>query len=112
MKPSFRRWEIKMENTSGLEPRGRAVLVSPYEPEIKQGLIVLPQAVAERGQMMEQRAIVVAVGNCAWDDESEPRAIPGDKVLVTKFAGYTAIGPNDGQPYRLVNDRDIFARIK
>ena len=112
MRASFRRWGIEeMKNTSGLEPRGRAVLIAPYEPELKQGLIVLPDEVAKRGQMVEQRATVIAVGNCAWDDEPEPRAQPGDRVLVTKFAGYMAVGPEDGQQYRLVNDRDIFARI-
>lgn len=99
------------ENLSGLEPRGRAVLIKPYEPEIQQGLIQLPDSVKGRGSMVEQRATVIAVGPCAWDDEKEPRAFPGDKVLVTKFAGYMAVGSLDGEQYRLVNDRDIFARI-
>jgi len=30
---------------------------------------------------------------------------------VTKFAGFMAKGPKDGQMYRLVNDRDIFCAI-
>lgn len=101
-----------MENTSGIEPRGHAVLIAPYEPERKQGLIQLPDEVARRVQMVDQRAIVIEVGACAWDDEPEPRAKPGDKVLVTAFAGYMAEGTVDGKQYRLVNDRDIFARIK
>ena len=98
-------------NVSGLEPLGRAVLIKPYEPEIKQGVIQLPDSVKGRNTMVEQRATVIAVGACAWDDEPVPRAKPGDKVLVTKFAGYMAVGPGDGEQYRLINDRDIFARI-
>lgn len=99
------------ENVSGLKPVGRAVLVKPYEPEKKQGLIVIPEAVQERTQMLEQRAVVIAVGEAAWHDEPFPRAKVGDKVLVAKFAGAMAIGTLDDQRYRIVNDRDIFAVI-
>jgi len=98
-------------NTSGLQPLGRAVLVKPYEPEKKEGLIVIPDAVQERTHMIEQRAVVLAIGDSAWEDESKPRAKIGDRVLVAKFAGAMAIGPLDGQKYRMVNDRDIFAKI-
>lgn len=98
-------------NKSGLEPRGKAVLIHAYEPERKKSLIELPSEIRERAAMIEQRAVVVAVGNDAWSDEAEPRALPGDKVLVTKFAGMMAVGPADGMQYRLVNDRDIFCRI-
>jgi co-chaperonin GroES (HSP10) len=98
-------------NKSGLAPRGRAVLVKPYEPEKKQGLIVIPDAVQERTQMVEQRAVVIEVGPAAWIDEHQPRAKVGDKVLVAKFAGAMAIGTMDGEKYRFVNDRDIFAVI-
>jgi len=100
-----------IENTSGLKPLGRAVMIKPYEPEIAQGMIQLPDSVKATGLMLEQRAIVVDVGDCAWDDEKVPRAKAGDKVIVTKFAGYMAVGPKDGLQYRLVNDRDVFAQI-
>ena len=100
-----------MSNKSGLKPLGRAVLVEPYEPEVTQGLIAIPDHVKAKTQMVEQRAIVVDVGAAAWEDESQPRAAAGDKVLITKYAGYLAVGPADGKSYRLVNDRDIFAAI-
>ena len=99
-----------MKNVSGLKPLGRAVLVEHYEPEKKDSLIFLPDTVAERSLMVEQRAVVVEVGPACWPDEP-PRAKPGDKVLVSKLAGYMALGPADGKRYRLVNDRDIFAAI-
>lgn len=98
-------------NNSGLQPVGRAVLVEAYEPERKKSVLALPDTVQERTQMIETRAIVIEAGPSAWDDEKEPRAVPGDKVLVSKFAGVLAKGPADGKAYRLVNDRDIFCKI-
>jgi len=101
-----------MKNESGLRPVGVAVLVQPYEPEIKKGLIVMPETVQERSAMVETRAVVIEVGPAAWADEPAPRAIPGDKVLISKFAGAMAKGTKDGKAYRLVNDRDIYCRIE
>lgn len=100
-----------MENNSGLRPLGVAVLIQPYEPERKGAMIEVPDFVQSKTAMVDNRAVVIAVGPNAWQDELCPRAKPGDKVLVTKFAGYMAKGPKDGQLYRFVNDRDIFAGI-
>jgi co-chaperonin GroES (HSP10) len=87
------------------------VLIKTYEPERKGGLIEIPDNVQGRMAMVDNRAVVVAVGPSAWHDEPQPRAKVGDRVLVTKFAGFMAKGPRDGQTYRLVNDRDIFCAI-
>lgn len=97
-----------MKNESGLKPLGRAVLVKHYDPP--KGLIELPDSVADRYAMLEQRAIVVEVGPAAWPDEP-PRAKVGDKVLISKMSGYMCKGPLDGVRYVLVNDRDIFCGI-
>lgn len=101
-----------MVNESGLKPCGRAVLVKPYTPERKEGLIVLPDEVLGRDQMIEARAIIIEVGPLAWTEEGQPRAKVGDKVLISKFAGFMATGTADKQAYRFVNDRDIFAIIE
>lgn len=98
-------------NQSGLKPLGRAVLIEAYEPERKSGLIQLPTEAQERALMIESRAVVIEVGPRAWDDEAEPRAKPGDKVVVARFSGYMIKGTADGKQYRLVNDRDIFCGI-
>lgn len=100
-----------MNNESGLRPLGRAVLIKPYIPERRESVIVLPQEALSKDMMIEQRAVVIAVGSSAWIDESEPRAKPGDRVIVSKFAGYMAKGTKDGEQYRFVNDKDIFAQI-
>ena len=103
-----------------------AVLIKAYEPERKGGQIVLPDLVQNRMAMVDNRAVVIAVGTMAWKDEGywkpvffglfrrwvqQDRAKVGDRVLVTKFAGFMAKGPKDGEQYRIVNDRDIFTQI-
>lgn len=109
------------DNPSGLVPTGHACLVETYEPELRTSVIQLPSDVASRLNMVEQRCILIAVGHEAWKDEGPwwkrllgirtPRAALGDKVLVTKFAGYVTTQTADGKLYRLVNDRDIFCKI-
>jgi co-chaperonin GroES (HSP10) len=100
-----------LKNESGLRPAGRAVLIEPYEPERRESVIVLPDEVAGRQQMVEQRATIIEIGPTAWCDEPAPRAKVGEKVFVTRFAGFQAQGPKDGKMYRFINDRDIFAII-
>lgn len=99
-----------VENTSGLLPLGRSVLVKHYEPEGKKSLIELPAFVKDRVMMIEQRAVVIAVGPACWPDEPA-RAKSGDRVLISRMAGAFAEGTLDGEQYRFINDRDIFAQI-
>lgn len=102
-----------LQNESGLRPKGRAVLVKMIEiEELKANLIKIPDHVKANSAVMEQRAIVVEAGGEAWADEKAPRALPGDKVVVTKMAGYMIVSQKDKQLYRLVNDRDIFCVIE
>lgn len=104
--------EAKMTNNSGLRPLGRAVLLAPYDPEIKSSVIAIPEHVQSRMQQVDQRAIVVAVGPECWKDERQPRAKPGDKVMVAKYAGVMITGPKDHNVYRMVNANDIFTAIE
>lgn len=101
-------------NPSGLYPRGHAVLVEPYEPELdrarKGSNLIIPETVSDKTATLENRVRVVEVGPSAWSDEVGPRAAVGELVLVTRYAGFTAKG-KDGKLYRLVNDRDIFCVI-
>ena len=99
------------ENGSGYLPVGRAVLVKPYEAERMSSIIEIPESLKSRTTMLEQKAVVLAVGNSCWHDEPHPRAAVGDHVIVTKFAGHQLMG-EDGTLYRLINDRDIFARAE
>lgn len=102
---------MSSQNGSGYVPVGRAVLIKPYEPEKMSSIIEIPESLKSRTTMLEQKGVVIDVGPSCWHDEPHPRAVVGDHVIVTKFAGYTVIG-DDGDVYRLINDRDIFARTK
>lgn len=100
------------QNDSGLQPLGRAVLVRMIElEEMKATMIAIPDHVRQNASIMEQRAEVIEVGAAAWEDEKAPRCAVGDKVFVTRMAGFVCRGPNDQKLYRLVNDRDIFCKI-
>lgn len=103
--------KLTTENTSGLMPVGRAILVKHYDPQEKlSSTIVIPKSAQDREVMVDQRAVVVAIGPYAWPDEP-PRAKIGDKVLISRMAGHLVEGTFDGLKYRIINDRDIFAQI-
>jgi co-chaperonin GroES (HSP10) len=92
---------------------GHALLCEPYDPEVRASKIVIPDAVRASSKMREMRAIVIAVGPDAWtgDVHMSRRAEPGDKVLISKYAGVIVKSPVDGKDYRLCNDEDVFCRI-
>lgn len=100
-----------MSNKSGLKPLGRAVLIKPYEPERLSSVLIIPDSATEGMHMLEHRAVVIEIGDYCWPDEPA-RAKVGDKVLVARFAGFMAKGTADGEQYRFVNDKDIFAAIE
>ena|SRR5271168_3331397 len=99
-----------MINKTGLHPKGVAVLVEPYEPEILSTILAIPDSVREGLSVLENRVRVIEVGPFAWSDEPQPRAKPGDVVMITKHAGFVATGA-DEKLYRMVNARDVFCEI-
>lgn len=98
------------KNTSGLHPKGRAVLVEPIETDLVSTIIKIPDNVKERSMMVEMHVTVLEVGPEAWKEEATPRAKPGDHVLVSRWCGHIMPG-NDGKSYRLVNAEDIFCGV-
>lgn len=115
------RLKSSMLNKSGLKPLGQAVLVKPFEPAIKKGRIELPGSVIERYATLEQRVVVIEVGPEAWKNEGfrlfgillwrRPRAVPGDKVMVSKYGGQVVKSPLDGETYRMINGNDFYAKL-
>lgn len=99
------------ENTSGLEPLGRAILVEPWEPQRKASLIALPESVQDNERVLDVKVRIVEIGPIAWMEEPQPRAAVGDVVYVAKMSGFVVRRGADGKPYRFVNDRDVFARV-
>lgn len=98
-------------NESGLEPRGRCVLVQPEELDIQKGLIQVLDSTVNEAHMLQMRVRVVEVGPYCWPDEPEPRATASDIVMIAKMSGSLVTGL-DGKKYRAINDRDIFIRVK
>ncbi len=106
------REEARPLNCSGIKPLGHAVLVEPYEPELKTSALYIPPEVRGKMQSADQRVRVIEAGPEAWIDEKQPRARPGDKVMVVRYVGIMIQGTADGKQYRLVNDKDIFCAIE
>lgn len=95
-------------NSSGISPKGHAVLGLPYEKPKKDSLIVLPETVKERTQMLEDKVRIIAIGGACWCDEPVPRAAVGDLVLIPYLSGRMVRG-KDGVLYRVINDKDVIA---
>ena len=101
----------KLTNPSGLRPLGRAVLCIPYDPEFSNTTIAIPDHVRAHQLMSEVRAIVLELGANVWPNEP-PRAVVGDKVLISKFSGSIVKGTADGKLYRLCNCDDLYCGIE
>jgi co-chaperonin GroES (HSP10) len=106
-------------NDTGLEPVGRAILVEPFEPEREASMrtIIIPESVLRSERVMDVKVRCVAVGPQAWKAtavgglDEPPRCQPGDVIYVARMSGFITTGPKDGKMYRLVNDRDVFAKV-
>jgi len=100
-------------NDSGIRPKGFSVLVKLDAVEEQQGILALPPDIVLARQYAQTKCTMIEAGPLAWVDEIVDgvvmsRCMPGDKVLIKKFAG-EQIDVGGGILYRLVNDKDIFA---
>lgn len=97
-------------NQSGIHPIEYRVLVLPDDAErVTAGGIVIPDAVSDRYQMAEIKVTVVECAPLAFQD-MQANITPGDRVIISKYAGILTEG-NDGKSYRLVNDKDVLAKL-
>lgn len=107
-----------MKNPSGIEPfEFKALIkqdsVEDSDPQLKSAKaagIILSEQTKDREQMAGVRAMLIAVGGNAFEDWKPPLPKVGDRVYTAKYSGVEVQG-EDGQKYRLVNDKDILARI-
>lgn len=104
-----------MTNESGIEPIEYKVLIRPKEVEERtKGGIIIPDEAKDREQFAQMEGQIVAISPLAfsydtWPDGAMLPAV-GDRVLFAKYAGATVTG-GDGVKYRIVNDKDIAARL-
>ena len=99
-----------MSKEAGITPRGHRILILPDQIEefSKGGIIVATASQLDREQLGQTDGIVVALGNTAYEDLSEPWCAVGDKVLIAKYAGMMRQGL-DSKWYRIISDTDIVA---
>jgi chaperonin GroES len=108
-------------NNSGIVPIDKRVLVMPDPVSEKIGSIFIPETHKEKEEYAQTLATVIAVGETAFGEAiveakryglafSAP--MPGDRVIIGKYAGMRLKGPKDGGDYRMINDDDICARLE
>lgn len=105
------------ENTSGLQPIEFKVLIKPDElsesdPVLKRakesfGIILPPSEMAEAAQV---KGTLIAKGGKAFCDFGNPSPEVGARIYFAKYSGLVIKG-DDGQEYRLMNDKDVAAIV-
>ena len=110
-------------NNSGHKAYDKAVIVRMDTVDEKIGSIIIPEKEREKQQFAEVYGLLVSAGANAFGEateEAKRRGIepdvprPGDRVTVTKYAGYLLHKSNtkDGNEYRVCNDEDIIALVE
>ena len=98
------------QNKSGLHPLGQAILTKMLEQRgLHSKIIELPASVTSRLPALATEAVVLEIGPGPYRDEP-CRVKVGDKVVLAAMSGSIRVG-NDGEWYRIVNNRDIYCRI-
>lgn len=103
-------------NTSGILPVEYKILILPEQAEetdetlkrAKAAGLVLVDKTTEREKMAQVKGRLIAAGGNAFEDWAGQVPQPGDVVYFAKYAGYVVKG-DDGQEYRLANDKDVSA---
>lgn len=106
----------KIKNTSGLRPIEYKVLIKPddvsdTDPILKKakesGFILAPTEHEEAAQV---KGTLVDAGGRAFVDFGDPSPKVGDRIYFAKYSGLIIKG-DDGEEYRLMNDKDIAAIV-
>ena len=105
-------------NPSGLQPVEYKILILPEQAEetderlksAKAAGLVLIDKTTEREKMAQVKGRLVAAGGNAFEDWSGQVPQVGDVVYFAKYAGYIIKG-DDGQEFRLANDKDVSAIV-
>lgn len=100
---------MSIDNKSGLYPVEYKVLVKPDKIEEKTaGGIILPESVMEQERLGVAKMTMIAHGGNCFEDWIDQIPVDGSRVVVDKYAGKYMVG-DDGEDYRLINDKDIIA---
>jgi chaperonin GroES len=93
-------------NQSGIKPVEYKVMVKPEEvKKFSPGGIELPQSVIDKDKFHVRRGVLVATGYLAFEGWGDIPQI-GATVVYDRYAGDLMEG-EDGEGYRLMNDKEI-----
>lgn len=101
-------------NPSAVEPFEYKVVlkmedVEETDPELrrmKAAGLALPPELKQKEQQGGQRGVVIAIGGNAFEDWKGRAPKVGDRVYTARYPGFQFTG-EDGQQYRMVNDKDL-----
>lgn len=99
-------------NKSGIKPLEFRALIKPTPVEERtKGGIIIPNQFKDREKYQVDTGVIIATGalcftNPDWTDK--PKV--GDRVMFNRYAGDLIKG-QDGEDYRLLNDREIAAVV-
>lgn len=99
---------MKKVNQSGIIPLEYKVIVHVAKvEETTAGGIIIPDATREEELNAKVDAVIVDYGDLAFDGW-DLRPVVGANVFVAKYGGIQFEG-EDGEHYRLLNDKDLLA---
>lgn len=103
-------FEANPDNKSAIHPKGYTLLIKPLviENKTESGIIMRAASEEDKAQMAQVYGVVIEIGPCAWDDEPVPRAKVGENVVFRRYSGEQFTG-NDGEKYRVILDKDVYA---
>ncbi len=96
-------------NDTGIEPvEFKCVVRLDSKDKISAGGVHLPQLTQDRDQMSATTGTLLACGGNAFEDWNGRKPAPGDRIMVSKYAGITReADPTD--LVRVMNDKEILA---
>lgn len=101
------------QNTSGIVPLDRSVLVYPPKPKEKIGSILLADTTKDRDKYAAVTATVIQIGDNAfmeWGGEAR-KPKPGDVVMIAQYAGLRQKG-KDEEEYTVLQDGEVLAILE
>ncbi len=101
--------QIRPINDTGIEPvEFKCVVRLDPKEEVTSGGIIIPEERRDRNQMAATEGTLLAVGGNAFMDWEGRKPVPGDRVMVSKYAGIIReADPTD--LIRVVHDKEILA---
>lgn len=97
-----------------IEPEGVMLIVRPDTVEEQtEGDIWLPPVARDRKTLEMTTGKIVTLGpaaRCEFD-EDEPKINKGDHILYAKYAGYLITDTDTHEDFRIIDHKDVIARI-